>query len=101
MGIDALPTGGIRTRAHKPLKSRVGDGDGRNRFAYVTVRLGHGRSEEVRREIGDTLFAVLEAWGEPAFAADKPLSLGLEVQEIAPGSTWKRNNIHSILKAST
>ena len=99
-GMDALPTGGLRTRAHCADISRVGDGAPANAFCYVTVRLGHGRSDALRREIGKALFDVLSDWAEPAFKAERPLSLGLEVQEIAPGFTFKRNNIHDLLEGS-
>lgn len=97
MRMDALPTGGLRTRTHAAQLSHVGDGAPENGFCYVTVRLGHGRSEALRREIGETLFEVMTDWAAPAFTANRPLSLGLEVQEIAPGSTFKRNTIHEII----
>ncbi|GLQ21508.1 5-carboxymethyl-2-hydroxymuconate isomerase [Algimonas porphyrae] len=101
MGLDALPTGGIRTRSYPCDTALVGDGAPENGFVYVTVRLGAGRSDDLRREIGDTLFKVLTDWAAPAFADNRPLSLGLEVQEITPGTTWKQNNIHRILKDKT
>lgn len=101
MQIEALPTGGIRTRSYACDDAYVADGAPENDFVYVTVRLGAGRSDETKKNIGDSLFKVLTDWAAPAFADNRPLSLGLEVQEIAPGSTWKQNNIHRILKDKT
>ena len=98
MTIDALPVGGIRTRLYRPRRSHVGDGVRENGFAYVTVRLGKGRSESVRREIGERLFGVLQDWAKPALLENLPISLGLEVEEIE-GLTFKRNTIHDLLKA--
>lgn len=96
--IDALPIGGIRTRLYACDNALIADGGDENQFCYVTVRLGAGRTEAVKKDIGDRLFAVLTNWADPAFDANEPISLGLEVQEITPGSTWKKNNIHQILK---
>ena len=99
MGMDALPTGGLRVRNHPVAIARTGDGREDAGFIYVTVRLGKGRDEATREAIGETLMAELTDFASDHFAAH-PLSLGLEVEEIA-GRTWKQNNIHSILKAST
>ena len=96
--IEAFPTGGLRVRVFKPSFSLVGDGDRHNGFIYVTVRIGQGRSEAVKTEIGDRLFQVLTDLAAPVFDAAKPLSLGLEIQEIEKDMTWKKNNIHQILK---
>ena len=98
MAMEALPTGGIRTRLYCPDASLTGDGAEENGFCYVTVRLGKGRSESVRREIGERLFGVLQDWAEPALSDNLPISLGLEVEEIE-GLTFKRNTIHDLLKA--
>jgi len=98
IGIEALPIGGIRTRAHEAIVSRVGDGQADRNFIYITIRLGQGRSEEVRRDIGDKLFAVLTDFTSSHFDVGHALSLGLEIQEIEKNWTWKQNNIHQIIK---
>lgn len=97
-GHEALPIGGVRTRAHAAAAARVGDGKASRNFIYLTIRLGQGRSEQVKREIGDMLFAVLTGFTADHFDAGKALSLGLEIQEIEKDWTWKKNNIHQILK---
>ncbi|MGB0906999.1 MAG: 5-carboxymethyl-2-hydroxymuconate isomerase [Maricaulaceae bacterium] len=98
MTISALPTGGIRTRAHQVERYRVGDGNVGNGFVYIVVRLGQGRTDEVKREIGDRLFAILTEFTKDHFDAGNPLSLGLEIQEIEKDWTWKKNNIHELMK---
>ena len=97
MQMDALPVGGLRVRNHPVEVARTGDGREGAGFVYVTVRLGRGRSEATRREIGEALMAELESFAQ-AHSDAHPLSLGLEVEEIA-GLTWKRNNIHALLEA--
>ena len=98
MGLEALPTGGLRTRAHQAGIARIGDGEPSRNFIYLTVRLGQGRSSEVKRDIGDKLFSVLTGFTADHFDAGNGLSLGLEIQEIEKDWTWKKNNIHQILK---
>ncbi len=95
--IEALPVGGLRVRAYPADIALVGDGDSANKFIYITVRIGRGRSEAARREIGDRLFATLIEFTAENYDAGYPLSLGLEIQEIDPDWTWKKNNIHKII----
>lgn len=98
LGLDALPIGGLRVRAHEAEFSLVGDGRSSRHFIYLIIRLGQGRTAEVKRDIGDTLFDVLTDFTADQFDAGKALSLGLEIQEIEKDWTWKKNNIHQILK---
>ena len=93
-----LPIGGLRTRAHGAEHYRVGDGEMGNEFIYIIVRLGQGRTTDVKKNIGDTFFAVLTDFTQEHFDAGNPLSLGLEIQEIEKEWTWKKNNIHQIMK---
>ena len=98
MSLEALPTGGIRTRGYLTDISNVGDAAAENGFIYITIRLGQGRNETVKKDIGDQIFAVLTDFTQDHFDANRPISLGLEIQEIEKGWTWKKNNIHQILK---
>lgn len=98
MAHDALPNGGIRVRSYRAETSLVGGGDDANGFIYITVRLGQGRSAEVKKDLGDLLFGALADFTETSFEDQAPLSLGLEIQEIEKEWTWKKNNIHQIIK---
>lgn len=98
MSLEALPTGGIRTRGYLTDISNVGDAAAENGFIYITIRLGQGRNETVKKDIGDQIFAVLTDFTQDHFDANRPISLGLEIQEIEKDWTWKKNNIHQILK---
>lgn len=98
MQIEALPTGGLRTRAHKANRALVGDGAWQNGFVYIIVRIGAGRSTAVKKDIGERLFAILKDHAARCFDKGNPMSLGLEIQEIEKDWTWKHNNIHHILQ---
>jgi len=93
-----LPIGGLRSRAHGVKDYHVGDGKKGREFIYMTIRLAQGRTNEVRRSIGEALFKVLTDFTQEHMNAGKPLSLGLEIQEIEKDWTWKKNNIHKILE---
>ncbi len=98
IGHEAFLVGGLRVRGHEASSAKVGDGKDDRNFIYIMVRLGQGRTPAVRRNIGDTLFAVLTDYTAGLFEVGHALSLGLEVQEIEKDWTWKKNNIHQILK---
>ena len=101
MNIEALPVGGLRVRANESAFMRVGDGKFDRNFIYIIIRLGQGRSDDVKRDIGERLFATLTDFTQDAFSSGKALSLGLEIQEIEKDWTWKKNNIHQIIKDET
>lgn len=98
MTIDAFPIGGLRVRSLASGVSRIGDGDAKNGFIYITVRIGEGRDIETKRNIGERLFKVLTDFTQRHFDTNRPLSLGLELQVIEKAWTWKKNNIHKIIK---
>ncbi|WP_161880900.1 5-carboxymethyl-2-hydroxymuconate Delta-isomerase [Deinococcus alpinitundrae] len=87
---DIYPIGGIRARALKLTEYVVADGQHDDAFVHVTLKIGTGRSEEVRQATGDELFAVLTDHFADDFAS-RNLALSLEIGEV---ETWKRNNIH-------
>ncbi len=101
MSIEALPVGGIRTRAYLANSAKVGDGAQENGFIYLTIRIGQGRIEAVKKDIGERLFGVLTDFTQAHFDGGVPLSLGLEIQDIEKDWTWKKNNIHQMIKDKT
>jgi 5-carboxymethyl-2-hydroxymuconate isomerase len=93
--IDALPVGGIRTRAARRDLYRIADGHPDNTFINVTLRVAP-RSPDVKREAGERLFAALKDFVQPVFD-EQPLSLSLEIQEIDAEFRWKHSNIRDYL----
>ena len=87
---DIYPIGGLRARALKLTEYVVADGQHDDAFVHVTLKIGTGRSEEVRQATGDELFAVLTGHFASEFEA-RSLALSLEIGEV---ETWKKNNIH-------
>ncbi len=98
VSLEALPTGGIRTRAVGRQHYRVADGDSGNGFIYVTLRIGEGRSADVQQFVGESLFAALNSHVASVFDS-QALSLGLEIQQINPETRWKRSNVRDYMES--
>lgn len=94
--IDALPLGGLRTRAVRRDHYAIADGHPDNAFINVTLRIAQGRTLEVRQDAGEKLFKALCDFIEPVFKK-LPVSLSYEIQEILPDTRWKQSNIRDYL----
>lgn len=94
--IDALPVGGLRTRAVAREHYRIADGHPDNQFINVTLRLAAGRSTAVRKAAGDTLFTALCDFLQAAYSSS-PLAISYEIQEIDAELRWKKNNLRDYL----
>lgn len=92
-----FPVGGIRTRCSRRDRYRITDGDPDNAFVHVVARIGHGRPVEVRTSVGQTLFDILTQHMDPVYQR-RGLGLSFEVQEIAPETSFKKNNMHERLR---
>ena len=90
--IEALPVGGLRTRTVAHTEYRIADGHPDNAFINVVLRIAPGRSMEVRKAAGETLFAALCEFLEATFASS-PLAISYEIQEIDAELRWKQNNL--------
>jgi len=89
-----LPIGGIRSRAIRLTEYCVADGTVDDAFVHAVLKMGAGRSDEVKKKIGDDLFAMICEHFAPAFAR-RSLALSLEIVEFSEAGTWKQNNIHA------
>ncbi|WP_047984418.1 5-carboxymethyl-2-hydroxymuconate Delta-isomerase [Ornithinibacillus californiensis] len=90
---EGFPIGGIRSRAIELKDYCVADGKGKDdSFVHVTLKIGAGRTEVVKKAACDHLFDVLENHLEKQFA-NRYLALSLELAEFTY-PTYKKNNIH-------
>jgi 5-carboxymethyl-2-hydroxymuconate isomerase len=92
-----FPLGGIRFRAIRCEDYLVGDGDPENAFVHLTLKLGHGRPLEVRKEAGEAIFRTLTEHLNPIYER-RPLAISFEISELDPELSFKRNNLHERLK---
>jgi len=95
VSIDALPIGGIRTRAARRDVYRISDSHTDNTFINVTLRIAP-RPTDVKKQVGEKLFAALKHHVQPLFDK-RPMALSLEIQEIDAEFRWKHGNIRDYL----
>ena len=95
-GIEALPIGGLRTRAVARQHYRIADGHPDNTFINVFLRIAPGRSFDVRKAAGEKLFQALCEYLEPIYSSS-PLAISYEIQELDADLRWKKNNLREYL----
>ncbi len=83
---------GIRSRAARREYFRVADGNPANGFVHITARLRRGRPEAVRKALGAALLAAADKRLEPVYPKH-PIGLTVEVHEIDPDMTFRRNTL--------
>ena len=81
----------IRTRAERRDVYRVADGDVKNAFVHVTMRLRIGRSEEQRSKLADALLAATDKNLQRAYATHA-IAITVEMEEI-DNLTARKNTI--------
>jgi 5-carboxymethyl-2-hydroxymuconate isomerase len=93
-----FPLGGIRVRAIRCEHYAVADGGADFGFLAMVLRLGEGRDLATRKKAGEHIFKALSAYLDPVFAQSK-FALSFDMQINDKETSWKRNNIHDVLKA--
>jgi 5-carboxymethyl-2-hydroxymuconate isomerase len=91
------PLGGIRVRALRCEEFCIADGRRDAAFLHANLKIGAGRSENVKKATGDALFDVIKQHFAEAFEKHG-LALSLEIGEFSEAGTWKHNNLHARLK---
>lgn len=87
-----FPPSGIRTRAARRDIYEIADGHADNAFVHVLARIGHGRSEAVRRQVGEVVFQAAYEYLRP-YLEQHPLAISFELHEIDAHSSFKFNNL--------
>ncbi len=93
-----FPLGGIRVRAIRSEHYAIADGSAHLGFLDMVLRLGEGRDLAARKKAGEHIFRALSDHLDPVFAAGK-FALSFDMQINDKETSWKRNNIHDVLKA--
>lgn len=86
-----FPTGGLRSRAIELKDYFIADGAEDDAFVHVTMKIGPGRSTEVKEAVCERLFQMIEEHFFDLFAK-RYLALSMELCEF--NKTYKTNNIH-------
>ena len=92
-----FPIGGLRTRAYEARDYVIADGHPDNDFVHLSLKVGHGRDVETRKRACEAIFEAACRELAPICEA-QPLAISLEMQEIDPVLTFKKNNLHEHVK---
>ena len=93
-----FPLGGIRVRAIRCEHHAIADGRPHFGFLDMVLRLGEGRDLATRKKAGEHIFRALSDNVDPVFAQSQ-FALSFDMQINDRQTSWKRNNIHEVLKA--
>ena len=93
-GQQVFPTGGTRVLAYPAAHHAVADGKGDYAFMYLNLRMGAGRSDAVKKQVGDTVLARAKAHLAPVFEK-RLIGLTVNVDE-SPGQVYdgKHSTLH-------
>ncbi|KAA3507707.1 5-carboxymethyl-2-hydroxymuconate isomerase [Agrobacterium vitis] len=92
--------GAVRVRAFRAEAYAIADRLPENAFIDMSFRVGVGRSAEDKKRVGERIFAVVTE--ELATLFETPhFALTLEIREIDPDLSWKKNAIHPRLRQKT
>ena len=97
---DVFPIGGIRSRAIELHDYYIADGTEDDAFVHAVLKIGAGRSEEVKKVVCGELFAVIKNHFADLFA-NRYLALSMELIEFSEAGTYKQNNIRARYKKTT
>ena len=95
--IDALPMPGIRVRAIRCDHYSIADGNPKHAFIDISVRLRAGRTDDVKRNVAERLFATAKDFLKPVLATSS-LALSLEMRDIDPDLSPKTGTIRDHLQ---
>ena len=97
-GKPVFPIGGTRVLAYPAAHYAVADGKGDYGFMYLNVRMAAGRSDAVKKEVGDRLLARVKQHFAPIFESEL-FGITLQVDEC-PGQVYdgKHSSLHPLFQ---
>lgn len=98
-GAQVFPTGGTRVFAVAAPYFAVADGKRDYAFMYLNLRMGRGRSEQVRKQVGEALLATTRKVIEPVFER-RLIGVTLQVDQGDESFGAKHSNIHPLFAKS-
>ncbi|HKB55605.1 MAG TPA: 5-carboxymethyl-2-hydroxymuconate isomerase [Ramlibacter sp.] len=94
-GLQLFPTGGTRVFAYPAPHFAVADNERDYAFIYLNVRMAPGRSDAIRKEVGDALLASAKAHLGALFER-RLIGMTLQIDDAPPAYDGKHNNINAL-----
>jgi 5-carboxymethyl-2-hydroxymuconate isomerase len=98
-GKAVFPIGGVRVLAYPAAHFAVADGQRDYAFVYLNLRMGRGRSADVKKTTGERLLAVSRAHFAGQFA-NRYIGVTLQVDEGQEAFDAKESTIHPLFARS-
>lgn len=89
--------GAVRVRAIRCEHYAIADDLAENAFIDMSFRVGTGRSADERKRAGEAIFAAVADELRVLFETPH-VALSLEVREIDPALSWRKNAMHPRLR---
>lgn len=89
--------GALRVRAVRCEAYAIADRLPENAFVDMSLRMGTGRPAEARKQAGEAIFEAASRFFEAQLSRPH-FALSLEIREIDPDLSWRRNAIHPRLR---
>ncbi|WP_157018193.1 5-carboxymethyl-2-hydroxymuconate Delta-isomerase [Mesorhizobium xinjiangense] len=90
-------TGAVRVRALRADAYAIADGLAENAFLDLSLRIGTGRTLEVKKAAGQSISDAVCAFCAPLFETPH-FAFSFEIREIDPELSWRKNAIHPRLR---
>lgn len=90
-----FPTGGTRVLAFPAAHFAVADGQRDYAFVYLNLRMGRGRSDDVKKKAGETLRVVVQEHFTDLLAK-RYIGITFQVDEGHPAFDIKLSSIHPL-----
>jgi len=99
-GDQLFPTGGTRVYAYPAPHFAVADGARDYAFVYLNLRMAPGRSDAIRREVGDALLAAAKAHLGGLYER-RLIGLTLQIDDAPAQYDGKHNNINALFAGAS
>ena len=94
-----FPVGGIRVRAWSTKYNSIADGNRKNKYVDLILRMGVGRTLKEKENIGNEVMKFCKKFFSREFK-NNYFALALEIIEIDNELSWKLNTIHGRLNSN-
>lgn len=97
LSTDIFELGAVRVRAIRCEAYAIADAHPENAFVDLSVRIGNGRPPEVKKRLGEAVFSAVADFCAPLLESPH-FALSMELREIDPDLSWRKNAIHPRLR---
>lgn len=99
LGTGIFELGAVRVRAIRCEAYSIADALPENAFVDISLRMGEGRSAEVRKAAGEAISQSAGTFLDRLFETPH-FALSVEVREISSELSWKKNAMHARLRGA-